>query len=88
MYQKQLILPSYFKQPATQRPSNILDDHKGRTIIYNVEVYPLIPLTIKVQNPMAVIYAWADFSFKRILFNKEAHPALSFRTEKWDLNKK
>ena len=88
MYQKQLILPSYFKQPATQRPPNILDGHKGRTIIYNVEVYPLIPLAIKVQNPMAVSYALADFSFKKIHFNKEAYPASSFKTEKLDLNKK
>lgn len=42
----------------------------------------------EVSNPVAVRYAWADFSFKWNLFNKEGYPASSFRTDSWDLNPK
>ncbi len=37
----------------------------------------------KVQNPVAVRYAWADNPDEANLFNKEGFPASPFRTDKW-----
>jgi sialate O-acetylesterase len=42
----------------------------------------------EVPNPVAVRYAWADFSFKWNLFNSEGYPASSFRTDNWELSSK
>ncbi len=39
-----------------------------------------------VAKPIAVRYAWADFSFKWNLFNTEGYPASTFRTDDWELN--
>lgn len=39
-----------------------------------------------VIKPVAVRYAWADFSFQWNLFNTEGYPASTFRTDNWDLN--
>ena len=39
-----------------------------------------------VAKPVAVRYAWADFSFQWNLFNTEGYPASTFRTDNWDLN--
>jgi sialate O-acetylesterase len=38
-----------------------------------------------VAKPVAVRYAWADFSFQWNLFNTEGYPASTFRTDNWDL---
>ena len=39
-----------------------------------------------VTKPVAVRYAWADFSFQWNLYNTEGYPASTFRTDNWDLN--
>lgn len=39
-----------------------------------------------VPKPIAVRYAWADFSYQWNLFNTEGYPASTFRTDNWDLN--
>lgn len=39
-----------------------------------------------VTKPVAVRYAWADFSFQWNLFNTEGYPASTFRTDNWDFN--
>lgn len=39
-----------------------------------------------VEKPVAVRYAWADFSFQWNLFNTEGYPASTFRTDNWNLN--
>jgi sialate O-acetylesterase len=38
-----------------------------------------------VPKPVAVRYAWADFSYQWNLFNRSGFPASTFRTDRWDL---
>lgn len=53
-----------------------------------IEGNKVIVSSKEVPNPVAVRYAWADFSFKWNLFNKEGYPASSFRTDDWPLSNK
>ncbi len=57
----------------------------ANAIIENNKVVVSAP---EVSTPVSVRYAWADFSFKWNLFNKEGHPASSFRTDEWELPSK
>lgn len=46
----------------------------------------LVVTNPSVPKPVAVRYAWADFSYQWNLFNRGGFPASTFRTDQWDLN--
>ncbi len=51
-----------------------------------IEGNKVVVSSINVIKPVAVRYAWADFSFQWNLFNTEGYPAATFRTDNWDFN--
>lgn len=51
-----------------------------------IEGNKVVVSAINVAKPVAVRYAWADFSFQWNLFNTEGYPATTFRTDNWDFN--
>lgn len=59
--------------------------HWGKAKIEGNKVAVTCP---EVAEPVAVRYGWANFSFQWNLYNKEGHPASSFRTDDWELPEK
>jgi sialate O-acetylesterase len=51
-----------------------------------IEGNKVIVTSKDVPKPVSVRYAWADFSYKWNLFNKQGYPASSFRTDDWALD--
>jgi sialate O-acetylesterase len=50
-----------------------------------IEGNKVVVSSANVAKPVAVRYAWADFSFQWNLFNTEGYPASTFRTDTWEL---
>ncbi len=48
-----------------------------------IENGKVVLMSDKVQQPVAVRYAWADDAGEANLYNAEGFPALPFRTDKW-----
>ena len=62
------------------------EDKKFYQAVAIIEGNKVVLSSKDVAKPVAVRYAWADFSFQWNLFNTEGYPASTFRTDNWDLN--
>ena len=54
--------------------------HQAKAVIQHDK---LIVYSDKVQEPVAVHYAWADDAGDANLYNVNGYPAVPFRTDKW-----